>query len=1093
MNRFPCVVLFAILCFGATASADEPKFQSLFDGKTLSGWQGEESLWSVQDGAIVGQTTAEAPIKGNTFLVWQGGEIGDLEFRCQVRFKGNNSGVQYRSKVFKNQPLVLAGYQADLHPKPAYMGMMYGEKTGRGIIATGGQQITVAADGKKSIQKIPAAPATAPDQWNDLRIIAVGNRMIHQINGVTIVDVTDDHAKAVRKGLIGLQLHQGQPMKVEFRRLELRRLNAEDGVKAIADLIEPKSDDETKSSPAEVDEEKKKDKQPDSTKASAEQDNGIYAPPGFVVERVHSATEEQGSWVSLTTDPQGRIYACDQGDAGLFRVTVQTDADPLVEKVSIGPLEGLSGAQGLEWALDSLWFHTNGGNLLRLTDSDSDDKLDTQETIPGTTGGGEHGNHAVLTSADSKAILMVGGNAAPLADHVRSTVPTWYEGQLLPRMGDARGHARGRMAPGGWITRLDPKTKSQTVMSIGYRNQYDIALNRQGDLFTYDADMEWDMGLPWYRPTRICLAVSGSDYGWRNGSGKWPSYYEDTLPPTVELGPGSPTGLLSGQGADFPTKYQDAIFALDWTFGTIYAVHLVPEGAGYRGKVEPFVYSSPLPLTDAVIGKDGNLYFAVGGRGMTSGLFRVRYVGDDARKAPTAHDEKAAKARQQRRVLEAFHGVQDETAIDLAWPFLSSEDRFIRHAARIAIESQPVDDWANRVSQEPNPQARITASVALGRVGRDAHFETLIQNLLELDPKQLHAPKLLGLLRAYAIAFTEIKQPSDSQRKSIIEALSPMLPDQNPDVNTELIRVLSYLRDPTLPARVMDLIQQRSAPVPPKWSELAQRNSRYGKPIAGMLESYPPTVEIGYAFMIRNLKVGWNLELRREYFEFLNQAAKASGGASFAGYMTRIRNEALASCNDEERKALEGVTGENFNPEPAFALVDPVGPGKKWTVEQVKATIKGTANFERGRSLFFTAKCASCHRLQGLGGAIGPDLTSVPNKFDDNYLVEAIIHPSKDISDQYGSSRILTDDGRILTGLAIEKADGGYTVYPSDSDAKPVEVADDEVEMIEASKVSQMPADLLNRLNAEEVRDLIAYIMAGGSPTDRRYSPDKKK
>ena len=92
--------------------------------------------------------------------------------------------------------------------------------------------------------------------------------------------------------------------------------------------------------------------------------------------------------------------------------------------------------------------------------------------------------------------------------------------------------------------------------------------------FTYDADMEWDLGAPWYRPTRINHVVSGSDYGWRSGTGKWPAYYEDSLPPVVDIGPGCPTGVINGLGAKFPAKYQDAIYALDWTFGTIYAIHM---------------------------------------------------------------------------------------------------------------------------------------------------------------------------------------------------------------------------------------------------------------------------------------------------------------------------------------------------------------------------------------------------------------------------------------------------------------------------------------------------------------------------------------
>ena len=137
--------------------------------------------------------------------------------------------------------------------------------------------------------------------------------------------------------------------------------------------------------------------------------------------------------------------------------------------------------------------------------------------------------------------------------------------------------------------------------------------------------------------------------------------------------------------------------------------------------------------------------------------------------------------------------------------------------------------------------------------------------------------------------------------------------------------------------------------------------------------------------------------------------------------------------------------------------------------------------------MFFGAKCAACHRLAGLGGAIGPDLTSIPNKFDERYLVEAIVHPSKDISDQYGSSRVLTDDGQVLIGLVVEKEDGDLTVYPIDENAKAVDIDADSVELIEASKVSQMPENLLDRVSAEEVRDLLTYLMTAGNPNDKRW------
>ena len=815
----------------------------------------------------------------------------------------------------------------------------------------------------------------------------------------------------------------------------------------------------------------------------------ILTPPGFIVDHVYDVPQDQGSWVSLTTDPQGRIYACDQGGAGLYRVTIRDHQEPLVEKVSTGALAELSGAQGLLWAFDSLWFHRNGGHLYRLTDSNHDDQLDTMEEIPSTTGGGEHGNHALILTEDKQGIYMDSGNHSKLADYVASRVQRWDEDLLLPRMADSNGHAHGIMAPGGWITRLDPNTKTQTVYAIGFRNQYDIALNRNGDLFTYDADMEWDLGSPWYRPTRICHVVSGADFGWRNGSGKWPTYYEDSLPPVVEIGPGSPTGVVAGLGSRFPTRYQDSILALDWTFGTIYSIHLKPNGASYTGEAEPFVYSSPLPVTDAVIGNDGALYFAVGGRGIRSAMFRVRYIGNESLATPTDADEDqvAAQTRRQRRELEAYHGVKDPRAIDAAWPFLSSPDRFLRHAARVAIESQPVDQWFSRSGSELDPQAKITGAVALARMGTPEQLNDLIRQLAAMNAGQLPPGQLLGLLRAYALTFIRLGLLTAEQREPVIQQLDPLLPNADDDVNTELIRVLTFLRSKTVAEKAMKLIENRKPPVIPQWSTLASRNSNYGGTVEQMLKNHPPTHELGYAFILRNLREGWTLEQRRKYFTFLNQAAKTNGGASFARYLTRIREEALGNCNDTERAALVDLTGEDFNPVPDFEITKPAGPGRTWTVDEALRAVRGKSDFERGRSLYFGASCAQCHRIRGLGGNIGPDLTSIPSRFDLRYVLEAIFEPSKNISDQYGSFVVSLADGRFVNGLVVEGEDGQITIYPGEVNAQPMNLTRHDIDGIRPSRKSQMPEKLLDGLSPDELNDLIGYLITGGDATNNRF------
>ncbi|MEM7009892.1 MAG: DUF1080 domain-containing protein [Verrucomicrobiota bacterium] len=230
------------------AAAGAQEFEKLFNGKDLSGWKGKSEFWSVKDGVIHGETTKENPTKGNTFLIWEGGEIGDFELKAVVRFKGNNSGVQYRSKVVNEENFVLAGYQADLHPKQEYFGMLYGEKLpGRGIIAQRGQRVEVGKDGKPKVVGEVGDKAELKDwEWNELRIIAVGDRTVHQVNGVTTVDYIDHHPEASRTGVIGLQLHGGAPMTVEFKSVELRKLEGNEAQATLKKAIESKASAATK-------------------------------------------------------------------------------------------------------------------------------------------------------------------------------------------------------------------------------------------------------------------------------------------------------------------------------------------------------------------------------------------------------------------------------------------------------------------------------------------------------------------------------------------------------------------------------------------------------------------------------------------------------------------------------------------------------------------------------------------------------------------------------------------------------------------------------------------------------------------------------
>jgi hypothetical protein len=211
-------------------SAAEAGFQELFNGKDLKGWDGNPKLWSVQDGAITGQTTAENPIKENTFLVWTNGNVGDFELRFTYRIIGGNSGVQYRSEVMDPAKWIVGGYQADIEAGTTYTGILYEERKSRQIMAARGEKVVWDKDGKKQVtgslgDSSAIQAAIKSGDWNDYVIIAKGNHLQHFINGKQTVDVTDDtESKRASTGVLALQVHAGPPMKVQFKNMRIKKL-----------------------------------------------------------------------------------------------------------------------------------------------------------------------------------------------------------------------------------------------------------------------------------------------------------------------------------------------------------------------------------------------------------------------------------------------------------------------------------------------------------------------------------------------------------------------------------------------------------------------------------------------------------------------------------------------------------------------------------------------------------------------------------------------------------------------------------------------------------------------------------------------------
>ena len=411
-----------IICSLGLASLSAQKSIDLFNGKDLSGWIGKDQFWRVENATIIGETTAENPTPANTFLIWKGGEVRDFEFSCQVKFQGNNSGVQYRSKAVGDlKDCVLTGYQADLHPKQEFFGMLYGEKYGkRGIIARRWQKADARGDkGVKILGSVGDKTELDGAKWNKLTIVAVGNRLIHKVNDVVTVGATENHPNAIAKGHLGLQLHRGAPMKVEFKALKYRKLSGEAAKKALEKARGAKPKKEA-SKPAPK-------PKLESLARSATSPARINIADGFKIDLLYSVPmEKQGSWVAMCMDDKQRLIVSDQY-GGIYRFPIPAtgkNVDPesieqityATERPGMGkPTEAqkklpqIGHAQGLCYAFDSLYAVVNsrssvtGAGVFRLLDTDKDDQFDKIVTIKKLSAtGGEHGPHAILPAPDGK-------------------------------------------------------------------------------------------------------------------------------------------------------------------------------------------------------------------------------------------------------------------------------------------------------------------------------------------------------------------------------------------------------------------------------------------------------------------------------------------------------------------------------------------------------------------------------------------------------------------------------------------------------------------------------------------------------------------
>lgn len=786
----------------------------------------------------------------------------------------------------------------------------------------------------------------------------------------------------------------------------------------------------------------------------------IGLPAGFSAELLYEVPRERGSWIALALDGAGRLIASAQ-EGGLYRVTVgapgSADADLLVEDLGID----LGEVQGLAWAGGSLWAMAGGaaaetGGLHRLTDADGDGRFEEVRHVLGLEGSGEHGPHAIVPAPDGRTLYLIAGNHTDLPEISASRVPPfWDEDELGERIEDPNGHAVGIRAPGGWVLAVDHDGRRRELFACGLRNAYDLAFDARGELFTFDSDMEWDLGLPWYRPPRFLHVVSGADFGWRSGTGYWPERYPDSLPDLASTALASPTGLVFGTEARFPGRYRRALFAADWAYGTIYALHLAENGAGFSAEVETFAKGEPLPVTDLVVGADGALYFATGGRGLASALYRVSWDGAIEPDEEGAADLLAARARALRARLERWHGAGAADPV-LAWPALDAPDPVLRHAGRVALEHRDAAAWEALALAEARPRAALAGLLALARVGAPNASTAVARRVLELGVLDEAGELRYEALRVLELVLLRMDPLDAEVQAELVARVEALHPTHDAPADRELLRLLVALRSPSA---VAELLPQ--------------------------LESTSPLEPIHAALLAREVTWGWDDAARLRLLDFLDRAvAEIAGGASARLYLERIRDDLVARFDAPTRQRLADrlapAEEDTAEPEPAARRFV-----RSWTTADLAGQLERVSSgrsFERGAEVWLGASCASCHRIAESGGSTGPDLTGAAGRFSPAELLRTILEPHAEVSDQYRETEVRTLAGELILGRLIEEDGVRLLLRPPPPREDVVEVAVEEILERRPHPLSSMPEGLLDVYAEDEVLDLLAFVLAGGSP-----------
>ncbi|MCH2135512.1 MAG: DUF1080 domain-containing protein [Phycisphaerales bacterium] len=954
----------------------------LFDGQSLNEFEviGPQA-WHVEAGVIHG--TGEG-LTEQSWLYWPG-EVEDFTLTLEFMIDAGNSGINYRARPGGHQGM--SGYQADLDVDHAYTGALY-DLDGRAIMTPRGRRMRFGfQDNRQDLGSCGDADALvadiSPGTWHTYEITARGGHLIHRIDGRIHSETWDEDPQArYTSGGFAFQVHPGAECRVAFRNIDL--------------LVHQSTE-------------------------------GLQVPEGFRATKVLEAGPEDGSWVSMAFEPGGDLLVSPQ-HGGIRRIDMSSG---VVEPIDID----IGSAQGMVHAFEALYVVVSRdppeGGLHRLRDTDGDGRYDEHLHLIEWGNGSEHGPHSIRVGPDGQ-LWVIQGNHTPLppnADLAGSPFRRWAEDLVTERSWDANGHAVGVMSPGGVIWRTDPDGERAELIAGGQRNACDFAFTPDGACFAWDSDMEWDMGMPWYRPPRIMHIIPGADNGWRSGTGKWKDWYPDALPAVVETPPASPTALVHAGDGAFGIDWEGVLLAADWSYGRIWAVRPVAEGASYTATIEPFAQGRPFNVSAMRFGPDGALYVITGGRSTASALWKIE--ADEPLWVDPQVEIPPAITR--RRQLEST-----SISLDELWALLGTGDQAMSNAVRGALDRHQPGEVIDRITRDKDAAKLLDALLWAARCSAANQLPAMTTQLATIASRH---PELQA--RAMRVAGVAMARGASVDLADMSRLLPDLLGHADHDAQFEAAQCMARLGllDPAFVLQQMESCEGEQAL---QWALLARLHSG-----------------------------DWTSEQELHYLRWLRRHGDLIGGRSAKRFIEQFEARFVRDMDEAHRASLLArlrVDAAEPEDRPHRPFVE------HWTLDVLQVAMANAPPQGDGPELFAAARCVECHRFRGHGGSSGPDLTGVGGRFSEADLLRAIVEPDHDVSDQYAATWIETEDG-LYTGRLIE-LDADRIVLDLDPygpvNAKSFDRRD--VLSMEPSDVSTMPPGLLNTLTPGEVRALLNWL-----------------